>query len=177
MTRTRGAVDVGACSRPPTHAPDADNDEPHLYQLATARVAGHPVAAHILRRVTGRERPRLRILIVEDDATLLSQYETSLRLTGHEVRGARNGAEGLDALAWAPDVILLDLAMPVMDGHEFLARLRRLHGHRETPVLVLSGVDRPRGESLYGRITWLEKPFHLERVLRAIEDLVGRGRE
>jgi CheY-like chemotaxis protein len=81
-----------------------------------------------------------RILIVDDDAsirTLLAEY---LDLEGFEVRSAANGREALDVLrAWRPDLILLDLEMPVMDGQAFRLAQRRLPAAADVPVVLFSG--------------------------------------
>ncbi len=123
-----------------------------------------------------RDRP-LRVLAVEDDADLREFYREILSDEGHEVRLASHGLEGLHHLDWAPDLILLDLMLPVMDGYEFLRRLRSSPRAAHVPVLVLSAAIPPRGETVRGAQAVLRKPFDFERLLRTIELYGNRPRE
>lgn len=122
-----------------------------------------------------RGRP-LRVLAVEDDQELREFYGTILREEGHQVRLARNGLEGLHHLDWAPDLILLDLMMPVMDGYEFLRRLRASPKGAHIPVLVLSAALPPGRATLRGAQAVLRKPFDFDRLLRTIEMYGNRPR-
>ena len=115
-----------------------------------------------------RGRP-LRVLAVEDDNDLREFYGTLLREEGHQVRLARNGLDALHHLDWAPDLILLDLMMPVMDGYEFLRRLRASPKGAGIPVLVLSAALPPGRATLRGAQAVLRKPFDFDRMLRTIE--------
>ena len=119
-----------------------------------------------------RDRP-LRVLAIEDDSELREFYGTILKEEGHQVRLARNGLEGLHHLDWAPDLILLDLMMPVMDGYEFLRRLRLSPQGARVPVLVLSAAMPPGGSTLAGAQAVLRKPFDFDRLLRTI-DMYGQ---
>jgi two-component system chemotaxis response regulator CheY len=118
--------------------------------------------------ITERGRP-LRVLAVEDDNELREFYGTILREEGHQVRLARNGLEALHHLDWAPDLILLDLMMPVMDGYEFLRRMRASPKGASVPVLVLSAAMPPGRATLRGAQAVLRKPFDFDRMLRTIE--------
>ena len=116
---------------------------------------------------TDRDRP-LRVLAIEDDSDLREFYGATLRDEGHEVRLAGNGLEGLRNVDWAPDLILLDLMMPVMDGYEFLRRLRASPEGAHVPVLVLSAALPPSRSTLRGAQAVLRKPFDFDRLLRTI---------
>lgn len=111
----------------------------------------------------------LRVLAVEDDSDLREFYGTILRGEGHQVRLARNGLEAMYQLDWAPDLILLDLMMPVMDGYEFLRRLRASAQGANVPVLVLSAALPPGRVTLRGAQAVLPKPFDFDRLLRTVE--------
>lgn len=74
--------------------------------------------------------------------------------------------------AWAPDVIVLALVMPRMDGWEFLRRFRALPGQERTPVLLLTATA-STGAALAGAQAILRKPFVLEALLRQVSDLAG----
>lgn len=111
-----------------------------------------------------------RILVVEDDATIRSGLRDALRSEGYEVLEAADGREGLDkGLREDPDLIILDLMLPGMDGYEVLARLRK--DAVETPVLVLTArgleEDRVKGFAL-GADDYVVKPFSLAELLARV---------
>jgi two-component system, chemotaxis family, chemotaxis protein CheY len=103
-----------------------------------------------------------RVLIVDDDPDTVHLVQTIVELEGYEVRSARNGAEALSVIndSYKPDLILLDLMMPVMDGWTFSRTVRQSETTRETPIIVLSGVHdirrRVDGLPIDG---YLAKPF------------------
>jgi len=82
-----------------------------------------------------------KILIVEDDQTLVRMYQTKLTLEGFEVEVSFDGKVGLEKLKdFSPDLILLDLAMPKMDGFEFLEHLSKEEKWKKIPVLILTNL-------------------------------------
>lgn len=85
-----------------------------------------------------------KILIVEDELQLLNSLKIKIRHEGFTVFVAKDGAEGLRiALKNKPDLILLDVIMPKMDGIEMLKRLRRDAWGKDVPVILLSNDDDP----------------------------------
>lgn len=81
------------------------------------------------------------ILIIEDDGFLASIYAQKLELEGFDVSTATNGEDGLKLVQKdAPDLVLLDLLMPRMDGFEVLERLKANEATKHIPVLVLSNL-------------------------------------
>ncbi len=79
------------------------------------------------------------VLLIEDDATLSDAFSMMLDMCGYNVRCAFNGKEALDLLqTFTPDIILLDLLMPIMDGREFL---QAFPNHQHLPILVFSNLD------------------------------------
>lgn len=120
--------------------------------------------------VTVAARRPLRVLAIEDDPSLRNFYGTFLAEEGYEVRLASNGLEGLQELGWDPDLILLDLGMPVMDGYEFLRRLRASPDTTHIPVLVLSGATvKEKDRAALNAQAVLQKPFDFARLLTAVE--------
>ncbi len=110
--------------------------------------------------------PAIRVLVVEDVADLRDFYAILLREEGYEVACATDGSDALRWLSWRPDVILLDLMMPVMDGYEFYARMRKLPGDHP-PVIVVSAVT-PRSAALPGIHATLPKPFDFAQLLHRV---------
>jgi two-component system alkaline phosphatase synthesis response regulator PhoP len=117
-----------------------------------------------------------RILVVEDNANLAYGLSTSLELEGHRVTVARDGAEGLRAARdQAPDLVILDLMLPEMDGYRVLKTLRE-EGH-EVPVLILTArgaeSDKVLGFRL-GADDYVTKPFGLLELLARVAALLRR---
>ena len=123
---------------------------------------------------TRRGEPR-RVLVVDDDPDILDALAEILEVEGYEVRRARNGREALQQLEQGvPDLVLLDLMMPVMDGWEFA---RSLDPRARPPIIVLSAdrnVSVKAGE--IGALGWLAKPFELAELLQAVRRAVPDGK-
>lgn len=115
--------------------------------------------------------PSPRILVVDDDASLRDLLVLSLAAEGYQVSAACDGRVALrEVLHHWPDLILLDLEMPVLDGWEFL-RVRSEHPRLATiPVVVLSATDSPPGASAVVR-----KPCPAWEVLDAVHRIAGPG--
>ena len=83
-----------------------------------------------------------KILIVEDEKLLNEAYELVLKKEGHDVQTAFNGQDALELLAQdRPELILLDLRMPKMDGVEFLKQLEKKGDHNDIHIIVFSNYD------------------------------------
>lgn len=112
-----------------------------------------------------------KILIVEDDSDFQDIYQLYLQGASYEVSTAGNGEEGLAALEkGTPDLIVLDLIMPVMDGEEFYVRLRAEEKWRHVPVIVASVNEKlpQRVLDLGGVSANLKKPFDMDSLLEKI---------
>ena len=107
-----------------------------------------PVDKESLIRVLRRyEGPGHRVLIADDDPVVVDLVRQLLEEDGWKVDGATNGREALEAIGrQRPDVLLLDLMMPVMDGFETLQHLREKEGTRDLPVVVITAKDLSREE-------------------------------
>ena len=117
-----------------------------------------------------------RILVIDDDADIREAVSEVLSFEGHEVWSAAEGEEGLVRCRQVrPDLVLLDLMMPGMNGWDFLNSLRRDEALGRTPVLVMSALGRVPELPVSG---FLPKPFGLDAlvaVVRAASDLPRNG--
>ena len=117
-----------------------------------------------------------RLLIVDDEPQLRDAVSRALRMEGYEVGVARDGSTGLSAMATErPDLVVLDVLMPHMDGLEVCRRLRRNGDY--TPVLMLTALDsvsdRVAGLDA-GADDYLVKPFALEELFARVRALLRR---
>lgn len=86
-------------------------------------------------------RSKAKIAIIEDDDAIRDLYRLKFELEGFEVKTAQDGQLGLELISvFAPDIVLLDLLMPNMDGVEMLRRLRKTNGGDKVKVVVLSNI-------------------------------------
>jgi len=109
-------------------------------------------------------------LIVEDDEDLREMMAQLLTLEGFDAATVANGREALDYLrhnSTVPDVILLDLMMPVMDGWEFRRRQKADPALAPVPVIVLSALDQARAANL-DATAFLKKPLDFDRLLTLV---------
>jgi two-component system response regulator MprA len=119
----------------------------------------------------------VRILVVDDEPAVRESLERSLRFEGYDVSGARDGIEALDAVTKSrPDLLVLDLMMPRMDGLEACRRLRARGD--DLPVLMLTArdglADRVNGLDV-GADDYLVKPFALEELFARLRALSRRS--
>ncbi len=110
------------------------------------------------------------VLIVDDEPTIRRLVQTVLELEGHQVAMAGTGQQALDLVeAQAPDVLLLDVKLPGMDGWEVLRRVDALR--LNTRVVMLSAVPGVRFGAGGAADEVLAKPFEVERLVEAIDRL------
>ena len=116
-----------------------------------------------------------RVLIVEDDEEIAQALQRSLRMEGYDVRSARDGEAALEqSRAFAPDLVILDLGLPKLDGIEVAKRLRE---GEDVPILILTARDavEARVEGLdSGADDYLVKPFERQELLARLRALLRR---
>jgi CheY-like chemotaxis protein len=116
-----------------------------------------------------------KICIVEDDDNIREIYATELRSKGFTVIEAENGEEGLDLIKQNnPDLIMLDLKMPVMNGLEVLEKLRKDSQISKIPVIVLTNVDDQDSINEVGKY---ETRFYVVKSLTTPQKILGMIRE
>jgi two-component system, chemotaxis family, chemotaxis protein CheY len=123
-----------------------------------------------------RVPPDKSVLLVEDDPDACVFVSAVLEAEGFEVSCARNGREALEHLSSSklPDVILLDLMMPVMDGWAFRAEQKRHPELAHIPVVVLSAVPNVRAQAhSLEADAYLQKPIDMDDLLRVVSDTVS----
>ena len=113
--------------------------------------------------------PDVRVLIVDDEPDIRATVSAMLEIEGYEVDEAANGADALQAMErQEPDLILLDMRMPVLDGWAF-AREMRGRGH-VTPIVVMTAArDAARWASEIAAAAFVSKPFGFDDLISAVE--------
>jgi len=125
-----------------------------------------------------------RIVVLEDEDQVREVWVEALEDAGYAVEGFGVGADVLARLPeLAPDLILLDMMMPGMDGFEFLARLRANPASGRIPLLIISAIGESlelsideRGARTLGVAAILAKPLNLPTLLQHVERIVGPAR-
>ncbi len=116
------------------------------------------------------------ILVVDDSATVRQQVNMFLTSQGFSVTEACDGADGLaKAKAARPDLIIADVNMPIMNGIEMIAALRKVPGLTTTPIFVLTTAsgDRVAEGKKVGATAWIIKPFKPDTLLMGIKKALG----
>ncbi|MCV2881125.1 response regulator transcription factor CtrA [Actibacterium sp. XHP0104] len=120
----------------------------------------------------------MRILLVEDDPTTAKSIELMLTHANLNVYSTDMGEEGIDlAKLYDYDLILLDLHLPDMNGHEVLRQLRM--AKVDTPILILSGADDTENKIKgfgFGADDYLTKPFHRDELIARIHAIIRRSK-
>jgi CheY-like chemotaxis protein len=118
-----------------------------------------------------------KILICDDDPVILRLLQVNLEIEGYEVMSAHHGEEAVDkAIEQIPDLIILDIMMPRMDGYQAAQRLRSRSETKEIPLVFLSAkaqqTDIDTGRS-FGVTEYLTKPFDPTELLEVIGRLMA----
>jgi CheY-like chemotaxis protein len=121
--------------------------------------------------------PNLRrdVLIVDDDPDIRDAVGECLRFEGYDVHSAADGKDALDCLEFGlkPDVILLDLMMPVLNGFDMLIALQAHPEWKSIPVVVVSANRGYEADDLAGAVSILRKPVSVDRLIAAVEQAVA----
>jgi DNA-binding response OmpR family regulator len=114
-----------------------------------------------------------RVLVIDDDPVLRETLEEALAAEGYDVEAAGNGLEALSVLpGWRPDLIILDLMMPIMDGWRFRAEQRQTDS-ANVPILILtSHWDAMSASSGMDAAETVRKPFELDALLSTVQRII-----
>ena len=123
------------------------------------------------------EQPRKRILVVEDEEKLARLLTVQLEMAGYEVHAVAYGREAVQyAAEHQPDLTLLDVRLPDIDGNEVCKELRRLYHSWVMPVLMVTALDQPidqlRGFA-HGADAYVTKPFEFSELMATVSMLLG----
>ena len=130
--------------------------------------------------MTDKAKAKPRILCVEDEAGMLDLLRLILEAAGYEFLGARDGAEGLELMqSEQPDLVLLDLMLPEMDGAEVLLRKKQDTVIQEIPVIAVTALTSPFDQLMWKRRTeikdYVTKPFKRQELLDTIARVLSSG--
>jgi CheY-like chemotaxis protein len=112
-----------------------------------------------------------RILVVDDEPDLRFILRRIFEKAGHEVADARHGAEALECVRRSPpELVVTDMMMPVMNGHELIRRLRADPSTAQIAILAVTGTGELAGDA----DVLLDKPYRSEQILAAANSLLAR---
>ncbi len=123
------------------------------------------------------ENPK-RVVCIEDEPEMIDLCKMILGRKGYEVLGANGGIEGFEMVrVEKPDLVLLDLMMPDMDGWEVYQKIKADPALREIPVIVITAkaqsIDKVLGLHIAKVDDYITKPFGPQELLESVEELVG----
>jgi chemosensory pili system protein ChpA (sensor histidine kinase/response regulator) len=128
------------------------------------------------------EPDSLNVLIVDDSPSVRRVLTNLIRGAGWSPHAAKDGLDALEiihASAMRPDVVILDVEMPRMDGYEFTASLRAMYQHRDTPIVMLTsraGEKHRRRAFEVGATEYMVKPYQDDELLATLRRVVGAAR-
>lgn len=123
-----------------------------------------------------------RVLCIEDHPEMIDLVRLILERRGYIVDGAVGGREGLEAIERRqPDLILLDLMMPDMDGWEVFRQVKAREGWKDLPIVVITAkaqeIDKVLGLQIAGVDDYITKPFAPSELIRSVERFLGSPAE
>lgn len=125
------------------------------------------------------DSPARKVLIVDDEPNIVTALEFLFRRSGYDVRQAVNGAEALEQIeAYRPDVVLMDVMMPVKSGYEVCQKMRERPDLAQIKIVMLSAkgseAEVNKGLSL-GADLYITKPFSTQELVATIDRLLDQG--
>jgi DNA-binding response OmpR family regulator len=128
------------------------------------------------------EQQARRLVYVEDEAEMIDLVRLIMARRGFDVIGANGGREGLDAIRLnLPDLVLLDLMMPDMDGWDVYQQMKSEESTREIPVIVVTAkaqsIDKVLGLHIAKVDDYISKPFSPQELVESVEKVLARRKE
>lgn len=119
-----------------------------------------------------------KILVIEDESDARMMLSLALKSSGYIVFGAANGEEGLKIFKEEkPDMVILDIVMPLMDGWEVLKRIKAGFKSKRIPVIMVTGksedADKVKGYD-FGADFYVTKPYNIQKLLPIIRDIISK---
>lgn len=116
-----------------------------------------------------------RILVVDDEFDLVKTLQAILEAEGYETASCSNGREALECIqSNKPDLVLMDVMMPLLSGYEVIAKLNANSETRSIPVILMSAVPPTVKQEDYGWKAFLRKPFPLLTLVRTVTAVLGK---
>lgn len=133
----------------------------------------------LLAVVVKKDTLNMKVLVIEDDKFLVNAYRIKFEKIGYETRIAEDGVEALKILEeWSPEVVILDLVMPNMDGYEFLEKMRSVDRFKSIPVLISSNLGQPedidRATKLGANSYIIKGNLSLTELVAKLEELIPK---
>ena len=120
-----------------------------------------------------------KVVYIEDEFEMIDLVRLILSRKGYEVIGANSGREGLDAIRQKlPDLVLLDLMMPDMDGWDVYQQMKSVEATRDIPVIVITAkaqsIDKVLGLHIAKVDDYISKPFSPQELVESVEKVIGQ---
>jgi len=125
------------------------------------------------------ENEKVKILVVDDDPVLTKLLHSTLTQKGYEVTAAQDAADGLQtAIHQHPDLIILDVMMPIINGYNFCRLLKNEEGKKDIPIILLTARDEMDDVEIgmqMGAEAYLTKPVNMDELFRTIKVVSNQG--
>ena len=122
---------------------------------------------------TGKKTRVAKVLVIDDEPEITEIIETFLKNAGYDVRVENSSVMGIEKTkSFQPDIILLDIMMPVMDGYQVCNELKKNPATKDIPIIFLTGKDATHDEGKsfkVGGAMFIKKPFSCERLLEIVK--------
>ena len=127
-------------------------------------------------KVASENKTAKHILVIDDDPTLTTMVESRLKANGYSAVSANDAAIGLEtAIKDIPDLIILDVMMPIINGYNMCTLLKSEQRTKKIPIVMLTSRAEEQDKAIgreVGVDAYLTKPFKMEELLKTIEDLL-----
>lgn len=121
-------------------------------------------------------KPQLKIAIIEDDLAISQMYRLKFESEGYDVSTADNGEEGLKLIeSMSPDIVLLDMMMPTMNGDEVLQKMRAEPWGKDVPVMILTNLGKEEAPKILSKLNVHSYIVKAEMTPKQVSDRVGKA--